>query len=65
MTTFSIDLSGDQTRQLREHAADSGLAPEAFLNAVIKRWLDAPQGDFLEAVEYVLRKNAELYKRLA
>lgn len=65
MTTFSIDLSDDQTRQLRERAADSGLTPEAFLNAVIKRWLDAPQGDFLEAVEYVLRKNAELYKRLA
>lgn len=65
MTRFSIDLPDDQAQRLRERASDAGLTPEELLDAGIKRWLNFPQSDFADAAEYVLRKNAELYKRLA
>ncbi|HVA51576.1 MAG TPA: hypothetical protein VNH11_34865 [Pirellulales bacterium] len=65
MTRFSIELPDEEARRLRERAGEAGLTPEEFLDAGIKRWLDSPNSDFVEAADYVLRKNADLYKRLA
>lgn len=64
MTKFSLELSDDETRRLRERARDAALSPEQVLVAGIKQWLNSPHSDFVEAAEYVLRKNADLYKRL-
>lgn len=63
MTTFSIELPDEQTRRLRELAKEAGMSPEEMLGASIREWL--LHGEFMEAATYVLRKNAELYKRLA
>jgi antitoxin FitA len=65
MTTFSIQLRDDQAERLREMAAEAGVTPEEFLNSGVREWLETPRRDFAEAAAFVLRKNAELYKRLA
>lgn len=63
MTTFSIELPDEQAKRLRERAQEAGVSPEEMLGASIREWL--LRGDFMEAATYVLRKNADLYKRLA
>ncbi len=63
MTTFSIELPEEQAQRLRELAQEAGVSPEEMLGASIREWL--LHGDFAEAAAYVLRKNADLYKRLA
>ena len=35
------------------------------LGSNVERWLERPEPDFTQATEYVLHKNAELYRRLA
>jgi antitoxin FitA len=65
MTTFSIELSDEQSRRLRELALEAGTSPEELLGAGVCEWLLQPRRALVEAAGYVLRKNRELYKRLA
>lgn len=65
MTTFSIELPDDQAQRLRELAVEAGVTPEELLGDGVREWLLQRQQDFAEAASYVLRKNAELYRRLA
>jgi antitoxin FitA len=65
MTTFTIDLPDEQAGKLRELAREAGVTPEELLRTGIEQWLTRPNGDFSEAAAYVLKKNAELYRRLA
>lgn len=65
MTTFSIQLSDDQAERLRDLATEAGITPEELLGAGVREWLIQSRKDFAEAAAYVLRKNAELYRRLA
>lgn len=65
MTTFSIQLPDDQAKRLRELAIEAGVTPEELLGAGVREWLIQPRKDFADAAAYVLRKNAELYRRLA
>jgi hypothetical protein len=46
-------------------AARFGLAPEDLARAAIADLLATPRDDFKAAAERVLRKNEELYRRLA
>jgi len=65
MVTYTISLSEKQSQQLREIADQYHIAPEELVRASIEDLLSRPQNDFQMAIEYVLEKNAELYKRLA
>lgn len=65
MTTFSIELPDDQAQKLRQLAVEAGVTPEELLGAGVREWLFEPQNDFAKAAAFVLRKNAELYRRLA
>jgi predicted DNA-binding protein len=65
MTTLTIALPDEPMQRLRELATEAGVAPEELLQANIERWLTRPQEDFTQAAAYVLKKNAELYRRLA
>lgn len=65
MNKFAIELSDEQAERLRERAREANLTPERLLNDGIERWLTAPDLDFAEAAAYVLKKNRELYRRLA
>jgi len=62
---LTIDLSPAQAERLRHEAARLGLAPEDLARAAITDLLATPGDDFKAAAERVLRKNEELYRRLA
>jgi hypothetical protein len=65
MTTFSIPLPEDRVSQLLLHAERVGLSPEEYLRRCVEEILDRQDQVFRGAVEHVLTKNAELYRRLA
>jgi hypothetical protein len=61
----SIDLSPAQADRLRLEAERLGLSPEDLARAAVVELLDRPHDDFAAAVERVLKKNEEFYRRLA
>jgi hypothetical protein len=65
MTTIIIPLSEERLNQLQRWAKQAGMAPEEYLRRRIEELLDRPDEHFRVAAEYVLQKNAELYRRLA
>jgi hypothetical protein len=62
---LSIDLSPAQVDRLRLEAERLGLTPEDLARAAIADLLAAPGEDFKAAADRVLKKNEELYRRLA
>lgn len=65
MTTISLHLSDESLAKLRILAAENGVPPEEFLRRHVEQFLESPSTEFVEAASYVLKKNAELYRRLA
>jgi hypothetical protein len=62
---LSIDLTPAQAERLRLEAERLGLSPEDLARAAIVDLLASPGTDFNAAAERVLKKNEELYRRLA
>ena len=62
---LTIELSPAQADRLRQEAERLGLAPEDLARAAIADLLATQDDEFKTAVERVLRKNEELYGRLA
>lgn len=62
---IAIELSPPQEAQLRDRARALGVAPEELARAAVTDLLTQVDEDFKSAAERVLRKNAELYSRLA
>ncbi len=65
MTNLTVTISDDRFAKLKEVAKGLLVTPEELVAASIKDLLARPEDDFEEAVEYVLKKNKELYQRLA
>jgi hypothetical protein len=65
MTTITVSLPADRMQKLREVAAQYRVAPEDLVRASVEELLTRPEEEFKRALEYVLDKNAELYRRLA
>ena len=65
MTAITIPISEEQLEQLRLIANDAGIPVEQLARASLEDWLRQPRADFAAAARHVLRKNLELYKRLA
>lgn len=65
MTSITISLPDDKLQKIKQLALELGISPEEFLQVFITDWLDSSSNDFVQASQYVLDKNAELYKRLA
>lgn len=65
MTELRIHLSEDKLAKLKDRAATYGVTPEDLVRAGIDRLLESPEGEFERAADYVLKKNEELYRRLA
>ena len=61
---FTIGLTPDQMRKLEEYATQLGISPEELARAGIVALLDRPDAAFQQALDYVLEKNADLYRRL-
>jgi len=60
-----IDLSPAQADRLRLEAERLGLTPEDLARAAIVNLLATTGDDFQAAADRVLKKNEELYRRLA
>jgi predicted transcriptional regulator len=64
MPNITISLSDEQLRQLNELAKETSSPPEELARGAVEEWLNRSKEEFERAAEYVLRKNAELYRRL-
>ena len=65
MVTITVTLSEDRLQKLKDLAAQFRIAPEELLRVSVEELIARPQADFQKAIDYVLKKNKELYKRLA
>jgi antitoxin FitA len=65
MASITIDIPDEQLQKLQQLARDTQVSPEDLLRVNIEDWLARPQDEFTKAADYVLKKNAELYRRLA
>lgn len=65
MTSITIALSDDLMGKLEDLAKLHNVAPEDLVRASVEELVASPGESFQDALEYVLGKNKELYKRLA
>jgi len=62
---LAVELTETESTRLREAAARLGVDPSQLAHAAIADLLSTPDEDFRAAADQVLRKNEELYRRLA
>ncbi|OCQ96047.1 DNA-binding protein [Nostoc sp. MBR 210] len=65
MASITIDIPDSELQKLEELAKVHGISLEELLRVSIEEWLSYQKSDFTDAANYVLKKNAELYRRLA
>jgi hypothetical protein len=65
MTTLAITLPEERLLKVKEMAARLGVTPEELARVSLEELLSRPDEAFQRAVDYVLKKNTELYRRLA
>jgi len=65
MHSLTITLSEDRFAKLQEIARRFNVKPEDLARVSIEELLLRPEESFEQAADYILGKNAELYRRLA
>jgi antitoxin FitA len=65
MASITVTIPDEQLEKLQQLARENQVSPEDLLHANIEGWLAASTDEFTQAASYVLKKNAELYHRLA
>lgn len=65
MTTLEILISEERLEKLKAVAARQQVAPEELIQRTIDELINRPDQEIVDVMEYVLRKNADLYRRLA
>ncbi len=65
MERITVALTDDRFLKLKEMAAQLKISPEDLVRLSIEELLAQPDEAFQRAADYVLAKNAELYRRLA
>jgi hypothetical protein len=65
MSNITIELPDERMRQLQKLAQEANVSPEDLLRSRVEEWLATPSPEFLRVANYVLKKNEELYRRLA
>lgn len=61
----TVELTPEQTEQIKKAAARLQVTPDELVTAGVADFLSVPDAEFQRVSEYVLRKNRELYQRLA
>ena len=64
MDSMEVKLSDEQLSKLQKLATQNDVSPEELLQSQVDFWLSR-DSDFGSAVQHLLQKNAELYRRLA
>ena len=62
---LALELPPAQAEKLRDEAKRLGLTPEDLARAALADLLGTPDDEFRAAAARILKKNQELYKRLA
>jgi hypothetical protein len=65
MSAITITLPDERLMALKEIATNLGVSPEELVRLSVEELLAGPDDAFQQAVDRVLQKNEELYKRLA
>ena len=65
MTSITVALTEDRLKKLKTIATRLGVAPEELVRASVEELLARPDDAFQKSLEHVLKKNVELYQRLA
>ncbi|ESA33492.1 ribbon-helix-helix copg family [Leptolyngbya sp. Heron Island J] len=65
MASITIELPDSHLKNLQELANAHGIPLEVLLRSSLENWISSQNTDFVNAADYVLEKNAELYQRLA
>ena len=65
MANITIALPDGRRAELHDLAVRLGVKPEELVRLSIEELLTRPVEAFERAAEYVLKKNEELYRRLA
>ena len=65
MATLTITLSADRCEQLQAVAARYDITAEELARVAVEELLARPDDAVQRVADYVLQKNAELYRRLA
>lgn len=65
MRKYIIQLTEEQAAQVQEKATQQQISVEQFLQEIIVSQVNSSNTDFNDAVDKVLNKNTELYRRLA
>jgi len=65
MNAITVTLSDDRLAQLQEMATRFQVSPEELVRVGVEELLAQPDDVFQRVVAAVLKKNAELYRRLA
>jgi hypothetical protein len=65
MTTITVALPDERLLALRERAVRYSVSPEELVLISIEDLLSRPDESFEQIVDYVISKNADLYRRLA
>jgi hypothetical protein len=65
VSNIAITLTEQRMRQLEKLAQEVKVSPEELLRARVEHWLNKSPSDFSCSAQYVLKKNEELYRRLA
>ena len=60
-----MEIEDSKAAILKEKAKKFGLLPDQFVTASIEDLISQPDAEFEGIVKRVLKKNSELYKRLA
>ena len=65
MSTLTITISEDRLAKLQEIADRFNIKPEDLARVSIEELLTRPEESFQQVADYILQKNADLYRRLA
>ncbi|BAY91541.1 MULTISPECIES: hypothetical protein [unclassified Tolypothrix] len=65
MNTITIQIPDEHLLKLQQRATRLGISIEELVLIGVEELLNQPETSFPDAMDYVLNKNAELYKRLA
>ena len=65
MATITIELPSEGLQKLQDMAQKFGVSMEELVRVSVEDMLTQPEEQFRNSAQYVLKKNAELYKRLA
>ena len=65
METVTVNLPDQLATKVKEAASRFGISPEEFIKSGVEEKLLLLDSNFRDAIEHVLNKNAELYRRLA